>query len=70
MKPTRTQNAWQSAQFASLGLELGISVGLGYLGGAWLEGRFGGAPWGSTLGVILGFVAGLRSLIRAAKKVS
>ncbi|MBU0554122.1 AtpZ/AtpI family protein [Myxococcota bacterium] len=69
MKPEPDQHPWKSAQLASLGLEMGISVALGYLGGAWIEGRWGGAPWGSTIGVILGFIAGLRALIRAANKV-
>ena len=35
----------------------------GYLGGAWLEGRVGYAPWVSFAGVVLGAAASVRQII-------
>ncbi|MBM4291810.1 MAG: AtpZ/AtpI family protein [Deltaproteobacteria bacterium] len=62
----RGGKVWAGARYASVGLEFGLSVVIGYLAGAWLEGRYGFAPWGSLGGVVLGFAAAVRSLLRLA----
>ncbi len=64
----RGGQVWAGARYASVGLEFGISVVLGYLAGSWLEGRYGFAPWGSLGGVVVGFIAALRSLLRLAAR--
>jgi F0F1-type ATP synthase assembly protein I len=59
---------WAGARYASVGLEFGLSVVIGYLLGAWLEARYGFAPWGALGGVVLGFIAAVRSLLRLAAR--
>jgi F0F1-type ATP synthase assembly protein I len=64
----RTRSVWRAARYASVGLEFGISVVVGYFVGHWLEEKFGFAPWGAVGGVCLGFAAGVRTLVQAAKQ--
>ncbi len=55
-------------RFGSIGIEMGLSVGLGYLIGHWLDGRFQSAPWLTLVFVLFGVVAGFRSLWRLARR--
>lgn len=55
------------ARLAAVGLELGISAVIGLLAGRWVDGKLGSEPIASILGVVLGVVAGFRSLIRTAR---
>lgn len=55
------------ARSSAVGLEMGISVVVGLLGGQWLDGKAGTAPWLMLLGLVLGTVAGFRGLIRMAR---
>lgn len=57
----------QAARLGAVGLELGVSVFIGYLLGAWLDGKLGTEPWLMLLCLLLGITAGFRSLIRAAR---
>ena len=66
----RSRKVWEGARYASVGIEFGVSVVLGYLLGRWLDQRFGLAPWGTPVGVILGFSAALRSLLKLAARES
>lgn len=43
---------------------MGVGPVMGYLLGAWLERRYGHAPWLSFAGVVLGAVASVRQIIR------
>ncbi len=52
----------------TIGLEMGLSVLFGLLGGQWLDGQFETAPMFETAGFILGLVAGLRSLYQLARR--
>ena len=60
---------WKSAgRYSGAGVELLVAImvigGVGY----WLDGRFwGGHGWGLIGGVVLGFAAGLRNLLRSAE---
>jgi putative F0F1-ATPase subunit (Ca2+/Mg2+ transporter) len=60
---------WKSAgRYSGAGFELLVAVlitaGLGY----WLDKRFwGGHGWGVMGGLVLGFAAGLRNLLRSAQ---
>jgi len=58
----------QQASAAAVGLEFGISIGIGAFGGSWLDGRFGTDPWCLLTGVLLGSVSGFRSLYRYAQR--
>ncbi len=65
-----TAKNWQALKYSSVGIELAISVLLGYFAGDWLDGEFGWSPWGAVLGLSFGFAAGLRSLYRLSQKIS
>ena len=54
----------------SVGIELAVSVVIGLLGGRWLDDKFGTSPWLMLFGLLLGVVAGFRSLIRTARRAS
>ena len=46
------------------GLELaGATAGLALLG-YWIDGKFGTAPWGIVIGVVVGIVGGLYNLVK------
>ena len=53
---------------SSVGLELGISVILGVLFGYWLDLKLGTEPWMMLLFLVLGFVAGMRGVLRAVNR--
>ena len=55
------------ARLASVGIEFSISTIVGLLGGRWLDEKAGTAPWLMLVGLVIGVVAGMRSLIRAAR---
>jgi F0F1-type ATP synthase assembly protein I len=57
-------------KLASVGIEFSISTLVGLLGGRWLDGKLGSQPWLMILGLVLGVVAGMRSLIQAARGAS
>ena len=60
---------WSVAgRVGSIGIELGLSVALGYFAGKWLDGILGTAPWLSFVGLALGLAAGGRSLYKLVKK--
>ena len=44
--------------FSTIGLELGLSIALGYLGGEWLDGKFGTEPWLKWIGLGFGLARG------------
>ena len=41
---------------------------LGWLGGSWLEGRWGHEPWPSVAGAVLGMVAAFRQVYLVFKR--
>jgi|SRR5215470_11149662 len=53
---------------SSVGLELGISVLIGVLGGLWADGRLGTQPWLMLAGLVVGLVAGFRAVLRAVRR--
>ncbi|MEE2644671.1 MAG: AtpZ/AtpI family protein [Myxococcota bacterium] len=61
---------YQSMRLSSVGLELGLSVVIGVLGGGFIGEKLGDKHLGQLIGIILGFSAGLRSLFRLARRVS
>ncbi len=56
------------ARSSAVGLEMGISVVVGLLGGRWLDGKAGTAPWLMLAGLLVGVVAGFRGLMRFANE--
>jgi F0F1-type ATP synthase assembly protein I len=57
-------------RLASVGIEFSLSTVVGLLGGRWLDGKLGTAPWLMIVGLLLGVTAGMRSLLRAARSAS
>jgi len=53
---------------STVGLELGLSIALGYLIGDWVDARFGTAPYCMIGFVLLGSAAGFMALYRALKR--
>lgn len=61
---------WQSAvRTSAVGLEMGLAVLVGYLCGDWLDGELGTGPYLMIVFLLLGWLAGLRGLYRAARRV-
>lgn len=58
----------QLGSLSTIGLELGLSIALGYLGGRWLDGKLGTEPWFQWIGLSLGLAAGARSLYRVVRR--
>jgi ATP synthase protein I len=56
-------------RYGSLGLELLLSIAVGYYGGAWLDKKLD-TKWISFVGFIVGCYAGFRALFRAAKRMT
>jgi F0F1-type ATP synthase assembly protein I len=59
-----------SWRLASVGIEFAVSTVIGLLGGRWLDGKLGTEPWLMIVGLLLGVVAGFRSLVRAARRAN
>jgi ATP synthase protein I len=56
------------ARVSALGIELAVSTVLGLLAGRWLDQKLSTEPFLMLLGLILGVVAGFRSLYLTARK--
>ena len=57
-------------RFSAMGLELGLSVIVGLLIGDFLDGFFGTEPWLLLLFLVLGLIAGYRSVFRMLSKMN
>jgi len=52
----------------NVGIELAVSICVGYFGGGWLDDKLGTEPWLRWVGLGFGIAAGFRSLYRLARK--
>ena len=57
----------RTARASAIGLQFGISIAIGTLGGSWLDKKFGTDPWLLMTGLLLGAAAGFRDLWKLAK---
>ena len=64
-KPLR-QPPGGAMRFASAGVELAATVGVGCLAGYWIDRRFETSPWGFVVCSAVGVVGGLYNMIRPA----
>ncbi|MBI4509235.1 MAG: AtpZ/AtpI family protein [Deltaproteobacteria bacterium] len=53
---------------ASVGLEMGIAVALGWAVGSWLDSKLHTTPWLMLLFLLFGVVAGFKGLYAAARE--
>jgi ATP synthase protein I len=51
--------------YGTLGLEIVLSIALGFFGGRWIDGKLGTEPWLSILGFIFGVGAAVKAVMRA-----
>lgn len=58
----------QLGSLSTIGLELGLSIAFGYLGGEWLDGKLGTGPWLKWIGLGFGLAAGAQSLYRGVRR--
>lgn len=63
------RKVYQGARMSAVGLEMAVSVGLGYGVGWWIDGKLGSTPWGGIIGIAFGFAAGVRSMWRLAQQI-
>ncbi len=63
-----SKRAYNALSASSVGLELGIAVIVGLLGGMWLDSHFGTTPWLMLLFLVFGLVAGFRNVLRAVAR--
>jgi ATP synthase protein I len=59
---------YEGLSASSAGLELGISVAIGALFGAWLDRKLGTAPWLLIAFLLVGVIAGFRGVLRAVAR--
>ncbi len=56
-----------AASTGAVGLEIAVAIGIGYLGGQYLDRKLGVAPWLMWLGFAAGVGAGIKALIRVVR---
>jgi hypothetical protein len=54
-------------RYGSVGLELLLSMALGYYGGRWIDARVGGHGWITLVGFLAGVAVGFRAIFQAGK---
>lgn len=64
------QPGWKQAyRFGNIGLEIFLSIVIGFLLGRWLDRRFFGAHgYGTAVGTIVGVYTGFRALYKLARQ--
>lgn len=51
----------------AVGIEVAVAIGMGYLGGHWLDGKLHTAPWLSIIGFLAGIGAAIKALVRVTR---
>ena len=57
-------------RYGTVGLEVVLSVLVGFLGGWWLDQKLGTNPWLTLIGFAYGVAAAARALYRAARRAA
>jgi F0F1-type ATP synthase assembly protein I len=60
----------QYGRYGSLGIELILSMAVGYYVGRWIDTKAGTTPWLSLVGFLIGIYAGFRQIFRVAKRMT
>ncbi len=59
---------WKTAAVTgAVGIEMAISLTIGYFGGAWLDGKFHSTPWLKWIGFGAGIGACIKALVRVTR---
>jgi F0F1-type ATP synthase assembly protein I len=56
-----------AASTGAVGLEIAVAIGIGYLGGQYLDRKLGVAPWLTWVGFAAGVGASIKALIRVVR---
>ncbi len=56
-----------AATTGAVGLEIAVAIGIGYLGGQYLDRKLGTTPWLTWLGFAAGVGAAVKALIRVVR---
>jgi ATP synthase protein I len=56
-----------AASTGAVGLEIAVAIGIGYLGGQYLDRKLGVAPWFMWVGFAAGVGAGIKALVRVVR---
>lgn len=70
LDPEQRKQLKVASRVGAVGLEMALSVVLGYFAGRWCDGRFDTEPYLMYLGVLAGIIAGFRSLYRVARSIN
>jgi F0F1-type ATP synthase assembly protein I len=65
----RAKRLYQDISASSVGIELAVAVILPTLFGRWLDAKAGTGPWLMIALLVLGFVAGMRGVLRVVNKM-
>ena len=57
-----------NADIASVGIEMGGCVAVGYFMGSWLDAHVGSEPWGTVFFLVCGFGAAIKGVLRVLRK--
>ena len=58
----------QVGSLSTIGLEISLSIALGYFGGRWLDKKLGTEPWLEWIGLGFGLAASALSLYRVVRR--
>jgi ATP synthase protein I len=58
----------KAGSYSYIGIFLGVAILIGFLGGSWLDKRFGTQPWLTLVGLLVGIASGARELYRLVKR--
>ncbi len=56
-----------AATTGAVGLEIAVSIGIGYLGGQYLDRKLGTGPWLTVVGFLAGAGAAIKALVRVVR---
>jgi hypothetical protein len=56
-----------AASTGAVGLEIAVAIGIGYLGGQYLDRKLGVAPWLTWVGFAAGVGASIKALVRVVR---
>lgn len=62
------KRAFNALTSSSVGIELGLAVGIGLLIGYYMDEWLGTQPWLMLLWLVFGFIAGFRGVMRAVRQ--
>jgi ATP synthase protein I len=56
--------------YSSIGIQVGLSVAIGIIGGVYLDQWLGTGPWLTILGLLVGLISGFTRLFQIGKELN